>query len=356
VGDDTRAWGPPFVEGESAYFMSVNRNKRSLTLNLKAKEGKEILWKLLERSDVLLENFRPGTMERLGFGYEAVSARLPRVIYCSISGFGQTGPDRDLPGYDVLIQGESGLMSLTGDEGGPPYKLGVSISDLAAGMAATQGILAALLHRERTGKGQRVDISMLDVSASLLTFQAGIHFATGQIPRRRGNAHPTIVPYSTYATAEGTLILAVGNDALFVRCCEVLGSPDLARDPRFATASARVENRAILDGVLADILRRQPRDHWITLLREKGVPCGAVRDLAEVCASPQLHARHMVQQMEHPRAGAIRLLGSPVQLDDTPPSLRLPPPLLGEHNEVILRGLLGLSSEQVARVVEKKVI
>jgi crotonobetainyl-CoA:carnitine CoA-transferase CaiB-like acyl-CoA transferase len=344
------------VKGESAYFMSVNRNKRSLTLNLKAQEGKEILWKLLERCDVLLENFRPGTMERLGFGYQTVAARLPQLVYCSISGFGQTGPDRDLPGYDVLIQGESGLMSLTGDEGGPPYKLGVSISDLAAGMAATQGILATLLHRERTGKGQQVDISMLDVSASLLTFQASIYFATQEVPRRRGNAHPTIVPYSTYETADGTLILAVGNDALFVRCCEVMGCPDLARDPRFATASARVENRTLLDGMLADLLKRQPRDHWIGLLREKGVPCGAVRDLAEVCASPQLRARHMLPEIEHRRAGAITLLGSPLRLSDTPPNLDLPPPLLGQHTEEILRDLLGLSAEEVARLAEKKVI
>lgn len=355
-GDDTRAWGPPFLEGESAYFLSINRNKKSLTLDLKAAEGKSILWRLLERCDVLLENFRPGTMERLGFGYDAVARRLPRMVYCSISGFGQTGPDRDLPGYDVLAQGESGLMSLTGDQEGPPLKFGISISDLTAGMTACQAILAALLHRERTGEGQRIDIGMLDVSASLLTFQAGNYFASGKLPVRRGNAHPSIVPYSAYPSSDGTLLLAVGNDSLFRRLCEAIEEQALGDDPRFATAAARVEHRAALDEILVAVLRRRPRDHWIAHLRKFGVPCGAVRDLSEVASSPQLHARGMLQTMEHPRAGQLRVLGSPLQLSASPPSLRLPPPLLGEHTEELLGGLLGVSPEELAALRTRGVV
>lgn len=348
-GDDTRAWGPPFVEGESAYFMSINRNKRSLTLNLKHAEGKAILWRLLEGADVLVENFRPGTMTKLGFGHDAVAARFPRLVYCAVSGFGQTGPDRDLPGYDVLIQGESGLMSLTGEEGGTPFKLGVSISDLTAGMAACQGILAALLARARTGRGQLVDISMLDVSASLLTFQAGIHFATGAIPRRRGNAHPSIVPYSTYPTSDGTVIVAVGNDSLFQKFCAAIARPELVSDERFATAAARVVNREALDALLREVLAGETRDHWLATLRRAGVPCGAVRDLGEVARSSQLAARGMLPAVTHPRAGEVRMLGPSLLLGETPASIRLPPPLLGEHSEEILAAL-GYAPAEVARL------
>lgn len=354
-GDDTRAWGPPFVEGESAYFMSINRNKKSVTLNLKADRGKEILWKLLEHCDVLVENFRPGALERLGFGYQEVSTRLPELVYCSVSGFGHTGPDARLPGYDVLIQGESGLMSLTGDADGPPFKLGTSISDLTAGMIATQGILAALLERERTGLGQQVDVAMLDASAALLTYQAGIYFATGRTPTRRGNAHPTIVPYSTYPSADGTLIVAVGNDTLFVTFCEVLGREEISADPRFATAAARVEHREELDQILCDLLVQRPRDHWIEVLRRHGIPCGAVRDLSEVCGSTQLKARGMVQQVQHAKAGAVGQLGSPIHLSRSAGSL-MPPPLLGQHTQEILESMLGLSAEEVRQLREAGVV
>ena len=356
-GDDTRAWGPPFVNGESAYFMSINRNKQSVTLNLKAPRGKEILWRLLEQSDVLVENFRPGSLRRLGFGYEAVNERLPRVVYCSISGFGHTGPDSHLPGYDVLIQGEAGLMSLTGETDGEPFKVGASISDVTAGMAAVQGILAALLERERTGRGRHVDIAMLDVSAALLTYQAGIYFATGAAPARRGNAHPTIVPYSTYPCADGTLILAVGNDSLFARFCEVIDKPQLVSDERFASAAARVENREAMDRELQQILSARPRDAWIERLREAGVPCGAVRDVAEVCSSPQLQARQMLQTVQHPVAGPVGQVGSPIVIHGGPdPEPMQPPPGLGAHTEQVLESLLGISAEEAGRLRDEGVV
>jgi crotonobetainyl-CoA:carnitine CoA-transferase CaiB-like acyl-CoA transferase len=354
-GDDTRAWGPPFVNGESAYFMSVNRNKRSLTINLKAAEGKEVLWRLLERSDVLVENFRPGALGRLGFDFEEVHTRLPGLIYCSISGFGHSGPDAHLPGYDVLIQGEAGLMSLTGDPDGPPYKLGTSISDLTAGMIATQGIMAALLERERSGQGQHVDIAMLDTSAALLSYQAGIYFATGEAPTRRGNAHPSIVPYSTFPCADGTIIIAVGNDSLFQRFCALIEREELVADPRFATAAARVENREAMDALLCEILQQHPRQHWLDLLREQGIPCGGVRDVAEVCGSAQLAARGMIQQIDHPTAGKIGQLGPPINLSGTPCSLRLPPPLLGQDTDTVLTEL-GYDPQAIDRLRTEGVV
>ncbi len=356
-GDDTRAWGPPFVSGESAYFMSINRSKRSLTLNLKDPRGKDILWRLLERSDVLVENFRPGSLGRLGFSYEEVSARLPKVVYCSISGFGHTGPDSHLPGYDVLIQGEAGLMSLTGDADGPPFKVGASISDVTAGMAAVSGILAALLQRDRTGKGRHVDIAMLDVSASLLTYQAGIYFATDAPPQRRGNAHPTIVPYSTYPCADGTIIVAVGNDSLFERFCEAIEQPQLLADERYASAASRVENREAMDTALEAILTKRPRDQWISRLRAKGVPCGAVRDVGEICTSPQLSARGMLQRVDHPVAGSVGQVGSPVVMhggDEAEPMR--PPPGLGQHTGEVLGELLGMEAEEVAALREDGVV
>lgn len=355
-GDDTRAWGPPFMEGESAYFLSINRSKKSLALNLKAPQGKEVLWKLLERCDVLVENFRPGALERLGFGYQEVSQRLPEMVYCSISGFGHSGPQSSLPGYDVLIQGESGLMSLTGEAGGPPFKVGASISDVTAGMAACQGILAALLQREQSHKGQHVDISMLDTSAALLTYQAGIYFATGSSPARRGNAHPTIVPYSTYPCRDGTLIVAVGNDALFASFCGVLDRPDLCADSRFATAAGRVENRETLDALLEEVLKTRDRDAWISLLRQQGVPCGAVREVAEVCNSPQLKARGMLPSVDHPVAGSVGQVGSPLHLSGNPAPAMSPPPSLGQHSDEILTSLLGYTAQEVKGLRQQGVI
>jgi crotonobetainyl-CoA:carnitine CoA-transferase CaiB-like acyl-CoA transferase len=346
-GDDTRGWGPPFVEGESAYFLSINRNKQSLALDLKQPGARTVLDALLDRADVVVENFRPGTMERLGLGYEQVTATRPRLIYCSISGFGQTGPRRDEPGYDAVVQAEGGLMSITGPSDGPPYRLGVAISDIVAGMFAAQGITLALYARERTGRGQRVDIGMLDTTAALLTYQAAIYFATGHAPGRLGNRHPTIVPYETFAASDGDFVVAVGNDEQWKRFCEVLELTSMGSNPMFATNRARVEHYDVIRPVLAHALETRTRGEWVAMLKKAGVPCGSVRDIGEVLQDAQIDARGMVATVEHARAGALRLLGVPIKLSDTPGAVETPPPILGEHTRAILEGDLGLSAEEI---------
>ena len=336
-GDDTRAWGPPFVGGESAYFLSINRNKESLALNVKEPRGREVLDRLLARADVLVENFRPGTMARLGLDYAAVSARFPRVVYCSISGFGQSGPRREQPGYDAVMQAEGGLMSITGEADGPPYRLGVAISDIVTGMFAAQGITLALLARERTGRGQHVDISMLDSTAALLTYQAAICFATGTPPVRMGNRHPTIVPYETFDGSDGAFVLAVGNDDQWRRFCTTAGLDSLANDARFTTNRDRVAHYAQLKPLLETHLRTRPRDQWIRILTAAGIPCGSVRDVGEVLQDPQVVAREMIQTVQHSTLGAIDVLGTPIKLSETPGGVRQAPPALGQHTDAILR-------------------
>jgi formyl-CoA transferase len=349
-GDDTRAWGPPFLDGESAYFLSVNRNKESLTLDLKHPEARRVLDPLLARADVLAENFRPGTMERLGLGYDAVAARHPRVVYCSISGFGQTGPRRAEAGYDAVMQGEGGLMSITGAADGEPFRLGVAIADIASGMFAAQGVLAALVARERTGRGQRVDIAMLDTVAALLTYQAGSFFATGETPRRMGNRHPLIAPYETFEAADGSFVLAVGNDDQFRRMCGALGLATLAADERFATNPARVRHHDALKPALDAVFARRPRAEIIVALAQAGVPCGAVRDVAQTLSDPQLAAREMIATLPHASAGDVRVLGTPVKLSETPASLRSAPPSLGQHTRPILRDDCGLSDDEIQQL------
>ena len=346
-GDDTRAWGPPFVNGESAYFLSINRNKESLTLDLKHEGATRILDRLLERADVLVENFRPGTMSRLGLAYEQISKRFPRLVYCSISGFGQTGPRFAEPGYDAVVQAEGGLMSITGDTGGPPFRLGVAISDIVSGMFAAQGIAFALLARERTGRGQLVDIGMLDATAALLTYQAGIYFATGSTPGRMGNRHPTIVPYETFTASDGEFVVAVGNDQQWRRFCEAIALADLGRDPRFTTNRDRISNYTTLRPLLAETLRTRPRADWVQALKRAGVPCGAVRDVGEVLEDPQLEARDMIQRIEHAIAGSIRVTGLPVKLSDTPGTVRTAPPTLGQHTRDILTMDVGLTDPEI---------
>ena len=349
-GDDTRGWGPPFVGDESTYFLSVNRNKESLTLDLKQSEARQILEQLLERADVLVENYRPGTMERLGFGYETVSARWPRVVYCSVSGFGQTGPRRDQPGYDAVIQAEAGLMSITGEAGGPALRLGVAIADIVSGMFAAQGIAMALLARARSGRGQRVDIGMLDATAALLTYQAASYFATGRVLERLGNRHPTIVPYETFEAADGEFVLAVGNDDLWRRLCRVMGLAELADDARFATNRERVRHYTELKPILMERLQTRSKAEWITSLNAEGVPCGAVRDVAEVLNDPQLSARSMIEAVEHATLGTVRVLGVPIKLSATPGGVRTAPPTLGQHTDQILRTDLALTDAEIARL------
>ena len=349
-GDDTRAWGPPFLQGESSYFLSINRNKESLGLDLKHPASRQIVDGLLDRADVVVENFRPGTMHRLGLGYDEVAAQRPRIVYCSISGFGQTGPRRAEPGYDAVMQAEGGLMSITGARDGPPYRLGVAIADLATALFAVQGILAALIAREQTGRGQLVDVGMLDTVASLLTYQAGIVFATGTSPGRMGNQHPSIAPYDTFATADGEFVLAVGNDEQFRRMAALLQEPWLSADPRFATNSDRVHHYDALRAELRRVFATWKRDAVVRALTDAGVPCGAVRSVTETLADPQLAARDMIVPITHAVAGDIRVLGNPLKLSATPPEIRTAPPALGQHTDAILEGDLGLRQEEIARL------
>jgi crotonobetainyl-CoA:carnitine CoA-transferase CaiB-like acyl-CoA transferase len=356
TGDDTRAWGPPFLENESTYFLSINRNKESLTLDFKHPDGRALLDRLGARADVLVENFRPGTLDAIGFDYPTLAARHPRLVYASISGFGQTGPRRDEPGYDAVIQAEGGLMSITGPAGGPAYRLGVAVADFVSGMFAAQGVMAALLARDRTGRGQRVDVGMLDAVTAMLTYQAGIWFATGEARTRMGNRHPSIAPYDTFAAADGEFVLAVGNDTQFAACSHVLGQPGLADDERFRTNAARVRQADTLREALAAIFAKRTRADWIGALTSAGVPAGSVRDVGEVLRDPQVAARDMVLTVEHETLGTIEQLGLPVKLSGTPGEIRLPPPVLGQHTTTILRDDLGVDETEIERLRTAEVI
>ncbi len=356
TGDDTRAWGPPFVGGESSYFLSINRNKESLALDFKRPAGRRLLDELIARADVLVENFSPGTLEAQGLGYDAVAARHPRLVYASITGFGLTGPRRDRPGYDAVIQAEGGLMDLTGPGGGDPYRLGVAIADIVAGINAALGVVLALFVRERTGRGQQVDVSMLDSVAATLTYQAGIWFTTGRPPSRTGNRHPSIAPYDTFPARDGTLVLAVGNDEQWRVFCRLTGRDDLAADGRFGTNAGRVRHYGDLQPALAALLATRPRQHWIDLLVPAGVPCAAVRPLDEVLADPQLLARRMIEELPHPAAGLLRVMGVPIKLSATPGAARTAPPRLGEHTISVLADMLELDPAAIADLLRDGVI
>lgn len=336
-GDDTRHWGPPFVGGESAYFLSVNRNKESVALDFKQPDARRAIDAMLPRADVLVENFRVGAMARAGLDYAALREKHPRLIYCSITGYGQTGPRAAEAGYDAVTQAESGLMSITGPEGGQPVRLGVAIADIIAGMYAAQGVLLAIIAKQRTGRGQLVDISMLDTAASVLTYQASAWFATGTPNTRLGNRHPSIAPYDTFATADGMLVLAVGNDDQWQRFCRVAKLQDAAADERFRTNAGRVTHRAELEPLLSPTLAGRPTAEWMRDLRDAGVPAGAVRDVGEALSDPQIDARDMIAYVDHEAQKALRLLGIPVKLSDTPGAVRTPPPKLGEHTQKVLR-------------------
>ena len=350
-GDDTRAWGPPFLAGESAYYLSINRNKESVALDFKTPDGRALLGRLVEKADVIVENFRPGTLDRLGLGYAQLAGRDPRLIYVSISGFGQNGPRRSEAGYDAIAQAEGGLMSITGIPEGPPVRLGVAVADIVSGMFAFQGLLLALLSRARTNRGQLVDVSLLDSVAALLTYQASRHFATGEVPSRTGNRHMTIAPYDTYETADGVLVLAVGNDTQWQRLCAALRLESLSTDERYRTNAGRVTHYDALQPELAGVLRSRSIGPLVESLKREGVPCGGVRSIADALSDPQIAAREMVETVAHPLAGPIRVLGIPTKLSDTPGAVRTPPPVLGEHTTAVLESDLGLSRAEIDRLV-----
>ena len=357
-GDDTRGYGPPFLGGESTYFMAINRGKQSVAIDFKQPRGLELLADIARRADVLLENFRPGVLDRLGLGPEQALALNPRLIYVSVTGFGHAGlPEwARRPGYDLIMQGEGGIPSTTGPIEGPPFRVGVPIADLIAGLYAFAGTLLALAARHRTGRGQHVDVSLLDGQISLLTYQAGINFATGELPRRMGNAHPSIVPYETYEAADGFVNIACGNDSLFEKFAALIGKPELARDARFAKNPDRVRNRDALNAILVPLVKQQPVASWTAQLDAAGIPSGRIATIADALAHPQVVARGMVQAIDHPTAGRIRVTGVPVHLSETPGAVRTPPPRLGEHTRDALRDLLGLSDANIDELARQKVV
>lgn len=351
-GDDSRHWGPPFTDGgQSAYFLCANRNKRGLTLNLKTEAGQKIFRRLVAQADVVVENFKAGGMERMGLNYESLRADNPRLIYCAITGYGQTGPDRALPGYDTVIQAQGGIMSITGPPSdgtdGEPFKVGVAIVDITAGLQAAVAILTALQHRDRTGEGQYIDIALYDTQLSWLANVASGYLLSGDPPRRYGNAHGTVVPYQTFATADGHLMLAVGNDSQFASLAEVVGESSWANDERFSTNPARVQFRELLIPALADHFRQYATDEWIERLRAAGVPCGPVNDIPTALETPQAEHRQMVQTVTDGYGDRIRLVGPVPKLDRTPAQISRPPPLLGEHTNELLREKLAMTEEEI---------
>lgn len=345
-GDDTRQWGPPFQGDEAAYFLAVNRNKRSLAVDLKSPEGLDVVRELARRADIVVENFRPGTAARLGLGYEELSRDNPGLVYASISGYGQTGPDALRPGYDAIAQARSGIMSVTGEADGPPVRVGVSSADLVAGMWATIGVLAALHEKQRTGNGQWVDISLLDGSVSWLTYVSSGYFASGEIPKRYGSAHPTIAPYQAFATADGFVMVAVGNDGLWRRFAEALGDEELAADPRYASNPSRVAHRDTLIPGIEAVMRTRTTEDWVRTLDEAGVPVGPIQTVDQALADPQVLARGMVAELEHPTAGPMKVVGCPVRLTRTPASVRTAPPVLGQDTDAVLTSL-GLGADRI---------
>jgi crotonobetainyl-CoA:carnitine CoA-transferase CaiB-like acyl-CoA transferase len=361
LGDDTRGWGPPFLtdrEGrptsDAAYFLAANRGKKSVTIDFTRSEGQELVRHLAADCDIVLENFKVGGLAKYGLDYASLQAINPGIIYCSITGFGQTGPYRNRAGYDFLIQGMGGLMSVTGEPdgtpGGGPVKVGVAIVDIFTGMYAVTSVLAALAHRERTGEGEYIDLSLLDVQVATLANQATNYLVSGRSPERLGNAHPNIVPYQALATSDGHIILAVGNDGQFVRFCAVAGCPELADDERYGTNAARVRNRDELIPLIKELFRQRTSAEWIAALEHAGVPCGPINTIAEVFANPQVQSRGMRIDVPHNGSGQIPLVGSPMKFTRTPLNDRQPPPQLGEHNDEVLTGILGLGDDERERL------
>jgi len=362
-GDDTRKWGPPFLKdregretSDAAYYLACNRGKRSITLDFTRPEGRELARRLAERSDVLVENFKVGDLARHGLDYASLSRVNPRLIYCSITGFGQDGPYRDRAGYDFMIQGLGGLMSVTGERddfpGGGPQKVGVAVSDLFTGMYATTAILAALFGRQASGRGQYIDMALLDVQVAMLANLSSSYFVSGQAPGRMGNAHMNIVPYHVFRAADEFLIVAVGNDGQFAAFCRVLGVPEWASDPRFATNPQRVGHRELMVGMIAERLKARPAREWLAELEAAGVPAGPINDLAQVFADPQVRHRKVEVRAPHPAAGEVRMVANPIKFSDTPIAHDRAPPLLGEHTDQVLREVLGLEAEALLALRE----
>ena len=356
TGDDTRHWGPPFIGDESAYFLSINRNKRSLTLNFKEQEAIKIFLKLVEKADVVVENFTPGVMKRFGLDYEAVKAINPSIIYCSISGFGQDGPYQNRPAYDQIMQGVSGLMSITGEPDGEPQKVGIAVSDIGAGMWAAFAVMTALHHRSNSGDGQHIDISMLDAQVAWMTYQAAYFFANEEPPKRLGAAHPTLVPYQAFMSQDGKYVnVAVGSERLWERFCEGVNRMDLKDDPNFAQNGDRVRNRSTLVPLLQEYFLTQPADYWVNALQAVNVPAGPINDLADVFSDPQILHREMLVEIPHPTLKSIKQTGLPLKFSVTPGAFDKHPPLLGEHNEEILNSL-GYSAQDIAALTNNAVI
>jgi crotonobetainyl-CoA:carnitine CoA-transferase CaiB-like acyl-CoA transferase len=357
-GDDTRGFAPPVMPGteESAYFIGVNRNKRSVTLDIATPEGQAICRQLLADTDILVENFKVGALAKYGLGYEQLHGEFPGLIYCSITGFGQTGPYAPRPGYDSLIQGMGGVMSLTGEPDGLPQKVGVPVADLFAGLYGCIGILAALRHREKTGQGQQVDIGMLDTHVAWLANQGMNFLATRENPARLGNQHPNIVPYQVFPTADGHMVLSVGNDATFKRFCDAFGMEGLLADKRFATNSARVENRQLVTDTLTPVMQQHPTAWWVEQLEALKIGCGPINTLKQVFDDPHVKARGMEVQMKHSSGAEVTVIANPVRLSETPPDYRIAPPLLGEHTEEVLQDLLGIDAATYEALKKKGVI
>jgi formyl-CoA transferase len=362
-GDDSRGWGPPFIgepygpyRGESAYFLSTNRNKRSLTVNLKTEEGQAIIRSMVEKSDVLVENFRTGTLDRMGLGYEALQEVNPRLVYCSISGYGRTGPYAERPGYDFIIQAEGGMMGVTGPEEGPPFRVGIPIVDINTGMFAATAILAALRARDLTGEGQLVDVSLLDSQAALLTNVASNYLVGNQEHRRLGNAHPNITPYEAFPARDRWFALAANNERQWATLCEVIGQPELKDDPRFADNTARLDHRAALRKILDQAFQTRNADEWLAKLKKAGLPCAPINTIPDVFEHPQAEARQMVLEAEHASAGTVRFPGFPYKLSGTPAAVRWPPPALGQHTEEILEELLDYSPDDIQGLRDRKIV
>jgi crotonobetainyl-CoA:carnitine CoA-transferase CaiB-like acyl-CoA transferase len=365
VGDDTRTWGPPYVKdsdgkdtNESAYYLSANRNKRSVTIDLQTPKGIALARKLIAKSDILIENFKVGGLSKLGLGYEDLKTEFPRLVYCSVTGFGQTGPYAPRAGYDFLAQGLGGIMSITGDPDGEPMKVGVGIADVMTGMYASTAILAALRHRDATGEGQHIDTCLLDTQVSWLINEGTNYLVSGKIPVKLGNEHPNIVPYKVFATSNGHVILAVGNNRQFYDWCTVANADDLKSDPRYASNPLRIANRETLYDIMPDFMKRKTTEEWLAELGELKVPCSPVNNIEQVFEDPHVKYRGMRIEMNHPTAGSgkVPLIGNPVKMSSTPPQYRLAPPTLGQHSDEVLRELLGFNEKQIQKLKNEKTI